>query len=140
MGMNLNRADKLRRIAVDRYRDLSSQTVFYGFSHDEYLSRYRTIRESIAKCPAYVKSYLSGFVQCSQESWYHRELIYCHRDPASDKLYTLRGAAKMPTFCESVDPLYNVGRGSKIAIWESKHYWIAASERELTFGRAPKAY
>jgi hypothetical protein len=131
---NLKKRDR----AVQQWDSLDRRAIFYGLSHEEILIQVRELMEPIDKAPSYVRAYVSGYMARARMDWYQSELCYCHKDPATGKLYTLRGAAIMPAFCESVDPLYAAGRGAELAQWESKSYWIKASEREISFGRAPK--
>lgn len=124
-----------RDAAISAYRSLASRAKFYGLPHETILAETRAIFALIDSAPQYVKAYVSGYAQRERESWYEFELVYCHCEPATGRLYTLRPAAIRPAFCESVDPLYDAGRGAEIATWESKHYWIKASEREISHGR-----
>jgi len=110
-------------------------------SHAEFTENCAEIFEGLrkAKCPATVAAYLSGYVARLREGWYATELAYCHKAP-DGQLYSAHKGAVAAGLALDVDAIYRADRGREIPTWESAHYWIAASVRELSHGRPAKTY
>lgn len=137
--MRLERADRLRRVALQKYRELAGRAVFYGISHAELMDEEKPILASIATCPAHTRGYVSGYRQRLIEAWYESELAYCHKAP-DGTLYSAHKGAVESGLALDVDAIYKSDRGREIPTWESSHYWLGASARERAHGRPARAY
>jgi len=118
--MRIETALKIRNQAISAINTLSWQAHEFGLSHAEVGVRYGVILESIAKAPGWVKYYTDGYMKAQRDSWYRQHIVWAHKSPAG-VFYTNR--KELPIWAESVDQIYNAGRGCEIQHWESNHYW-----------------
>lgn len=137
--MRLERADRLRRVALQQYRELANYARFYGLSHAELMDRERPILDAIKTCPEHSRAYVAGFRQRIIETWHETELVYCHKAP-DGTLYSGCKPAVATGIALDVGLIYRSNRGHEIPTWESAHYWLTASVRELSYGRPAKVY
>ena len=119
MGMHHKTAYNLRCEAIRRVETLDWQARIYGMPHESILAEQAKIDSLIAKAPAWVKSYVSGYTARVRESWY-RQLIWCHIAPNGTR-YTMHH--NRPAWAEDANPLYAAGRGAELSQWLANHYW-----------------
>lgn len=118
--MKLDRVIALKRDAIDSLRDIDGQARTYGLLHDDILTLQRKVYDRIAKTPAWCKAFVQGYAQRQMDSWFERDLIYCHVAPDGTR-YTMR--KDLPAWAIDVRPLYDANRGAEISTWPSAHFW-----------------
>ena len=142
MGISTKRAYTLRNRAIERYRDLDSQSRIFGLSHDMILAKVSEIHASIAKAPAYTKAYVQGYAACLRDAQYRNDLIWCHVAPDGTR-YTAHNADTRPAWARDVRPVYDAGHGSEIAtVWRHAHFWRNGKPlvTPMTFAESDAAY
>jgi hypothetical protein len=141
--MRWKQANELKRRAIERLNSNHTRLAFYGADSEEYYAELRAINADLSKVPYYMRSYVNGYAECLRRQWFNESLVWCHREIATDRLFSIDKRAVEAGLAEDANAeIYGKNRGCEIPTraFESHHYWLEASLREIGFGRAPKFF
>lgn len=118
--MKVSTALNHRDRAISAIRDIWSSARIYHSTHDDILKRLRSVNDSIAHCPAWVRGYVDGYDKALFDAnWQYLEFCYAQIIDGETVLFSTH---KDSTH-RKTEEFYNSGRGHELSTLEGRHYW-----------------